>query len=357
MGSGLRCGCMGETVRAHTVGGRLRRREFVGRLLELGACSAGLALLSSACGALAAVPQPRQPARIGVLGRGPANPRQVAFEAGLEELGWIKGQNIAIEFADHGGRAELLPALAAELVRKQPDLILAPSAPEALEAQHATRTIPIVFATVADPVTIGLVASFARPGGNITGQSTQSAQLVPKRLELLKGLLPGLTRLTALRDGRNSSSAVGQADLERVAGQFGVQVETLDVRSLADLEAAFGRIHASRPDALLFASESLFLSQLLRPIVDGVTTIGRPAIYAAREFVDAGGLMAHGPNMNALNQRAATYVDRILRGAMPADLPVEQATTFEFAVNAKTAETLGLIFPPDVAAQVTDWVA
>jgi putative ABC transport system substrate-binding protein len=317
--------------------------------------SAAAMALGTSCASGALQSAAGRTARVGILGRAPANPRQVAFEVGLQQVGWIKGQNLLLEFRDHEGRTELLQPFAAELVRQQVDLIVAPTAPEALAASGATSAIPIVFATIADPVGIGLVASLARPGGNVTGLSTQSSQLVPKRLELLTGLLPNLTRLAAVRDGRNPSSALGHGELERLGALSGIQVDTYDVRSRADLEAALSLVAASGAEALLFGSEALFLSQLLHPILEAVAAIGRPAFYAAREFVDAGGLMAHGPTMNALNHRAAAYVDRILRGATPSELPVEQATTFDFIVNTGVAQRLGLSFPPEVAAQVTEW--
>ncbi len=261
-----------------------------------------------------------------------------------------------IEYRDAEGKLERLPALAAELVALKVDVIVAPNTPAALAAKHATRTLPIVFIGAGDPVTSGLVTSLARPGGNVTGLSVLSTELVGKWLELLKQAVPGVSRVAVLwqpgaMDERTDKEM--QKEAEVAAQALGVRLQFVEARGPADFDRAFSDMTRARAGALTVRPAPMFISERRR-LVDLAAKNRLPAVYAWREFVDAGGLMAYGPNLADLYRRAATYVDKILKGAKPADLPVEQPTKFELVINLKTAKALGLTIPPSVLARADE---
>jgi len=270
-----------------------------------------------------------------------------AFRQGLRELGYVEGQTIGIEYRFAEGRPERLPALAAELVRLKVDVIVtaAPAAPEA--AQHATSTIPIVFAAVGDPVAVGLVASVARPGGNITGLSSIAPEVVGKQLELLKEVAPKVSRVAVLQNPSNQAHPFVLRQAEGAARTLGVQLQVLKAGNPAEIDAAFAAMSSQRAGGVLVLRDSLFLAQ--RTQIAALAAESRlPAVYGLKEEAEAGGLMAYGASGPVMYRRAATYVDKILRGAKPADLPVEQPTKFELIINMKTAKALGLPIPPSL---------
>ncbi len=276
-----------------------------------------------------------------------ANPHLIeAFRQGLRDLGYVEGRNVVIEYRDAEGKLERLPALAAELVALKVDVIVAPPTLAALAAKQATRTLPIVFIAV-DPVATGLVTSLARPGGNVTGLSSLTLELVGKCLELLKQAIPGVSRVAVLWQpggigDRTEKDMLKQADV--AARALGVRLQVVEARGPADFDRAFSDMTRARAGALTVLPSAMFLGERRR-LVDLATKNRLPAVYQWREAVDAGGLMAYGPNVADLFRRAATYVDKILKGAKPADLPVEQPTKFELVINLKTAKALGLTIP------------
>jgi len=270
-----------------------------------------------------------------------------AFRQGLRELGYVEGQNIAIEYRFAEGRPERLPALAAELVRLKVDVIVtgAPPAPQA--AKQATSTIPIVVAATGDPVAEGLVASIARPGGNITGLASIGPEVVGKQLELLKEVAPKASRVFVLQNPSNQGHPAVLRQAEGAARALGVQLHILQARTPPEIEAAFAAMRSQRARGVLVLRDPLFVAQ--RTQVAALAAKSRlPAVYGIREHAEAGGLMAYGANVPLMYRRAATYVDKILKGAKPADLPVEQPTRFELVINLKTAKALGLTIPPSV---------
>ena len=295
-------------------------------------------------------------ARIGYLtaANPAANPHtHEAFRQGLRDLGYVEGHSVVIEYRDAGGKFEQLPALAAELVALKVDVIVAPTTPTVLAAKQATRTIPIVFATAGDPVTSGLVSSLARPGGNATGLSVLAPELVGKRLELLAQAVPGGSRAALLWQPGAMGERTGKDLLKEaeVAGRaLGVRIQFVEARGPEDFDRAFSDITRAHAGALTVLPSNMFTNERRR-LVDLAAKNRVPTVYPAREFVDAGGLMAYGTNIADLYRRAATYVDKILRGAKPADLPVEQPTKFELVINLKTAKALGLTIPPSVLAR------
>jgi len=267
-----------------------------------------------------------------------------AFRQGLRALGYVERQNYAIEYRSADGRAERFPGLAAELVRLKVDLLVTRGTPAALAAKKATRTIPIVMATSGDPVGTGVVSSLARPGGNVTGMSTNTAELVGKRLGLLKEAIPGIARIALVQNMSNPTLVTQRKQIEVAARSLGIQPQYLDVRRPEDLGRAFDTAIKQRVDAVHVSLDTLTQNSLGR-IVDLSAKHRLPAIYYSRDFVDAGGLMAYGVSYPESYRRAATYVDKIFKGAKPADLPVEQPTKFEFIINLKTARALGLTIP------------
>jgi putative ABC transport system substrate-binding protein len=291
-------------------------------------------------------------ARIGFLAANlAANPHlPEAFRQGLRDLGYVEGRNVVIEYRDAEGKFERLPALAAELVALKVDVIVAGSTPVALAAKQATRTLPIVFPVAVDPVRSGLVTSLARPGGNVTGSSFFGPELVGKCLEQLKQAVPGVSRVAVLWHPGAFGERTDKDMLKRaeVAGRaLGVRLQFVEARGPEDFDRAFSEMTRARAGALTVLGSVMFVNERRR-LVDLAAKNRLPAVYAQREFVDAGGLMSYGPNVADLFRRAATYVDRILKGTKPGALPVEQPTTFELVINLKTARVLGLTIPPSV---------
>ncbi len=270
-----------------------------------------------------------------------------AFRQGLRDLGWVEGKNISVESRYAEGRHDRLPDLAADLVRLKVDIIVAAVTSDAVAAKNATRAIPIVMASAGDPLATGLVESLARPGGNITGLSQMAPELVGKRLELLKEIVPKLTRVAVLWDPQDRSSTLSWKEIQLPARGLGVQLHSLEVRGTNDLAKAFEDATRARAGALAIMPDPVFVTNLKR-IADLAAKHRLPSIFHLREFVGSGGLMAYGVDRSDMFRRAATYVDKILKGAKPADLPVEQPTRFELVINLKTAKALGLTIPPSV---------
>jgi ABC-type uncharacterized transport system substrate-binding protein len=297
--------------------------------------------------------QPKKVPRIGFLGGASASfyaARTNAFRQGLNELGYTEGKNIVIEYRYAEGKFDRLPDLAAELVGLKLDVIVAAPTPSVLAAKKASATTPIVFASVVDPVASGLVASLARPGGNITGLTILGPELSGKRLELLKEVLPNVTRVAALWNSANPAQELIWKEMQAAAQELRLQLQSLEVRSANDFDIAFEAALRERAQALIPSGEPLINTQLKR-IVEFAAKNRLPAMYAGPEVVDAGGLMSYAPNYTDQYRRAAIYVDKILKGAKPADLPVEQPTKFEFVINLKTAKQIGLTIPPNVLAR------
>src|ERR671924_642512 len=280
------------------------------------------------------------------------HPPLEAFRQGLHDLGYVEGHNIVLEYRFADGRFERLPELAAELVRLKVDVILAVGVPAVRAAQDATGTIPIVFPTASDPVGQGLVASLAQPGGNITGVSFQDPEFMGKRLELLRQAVPGVTRVAYLWDAALLNARAWQ-EAETAARALGVQLLPVEVREPYPFDQAFAPMAEARADALITQPSTVFMNRRTQ-IVDLTSKTRLPGIFPDRELADAGGLMSYGPSLTANYRRAATYVDKILKGATPADLPVEQPTTFELVINLKTAQALGLTIPPSLLFQATE---
>jgi putative tryptophan/tyrosine transport system substrate-binding protein len=272
-----------------------------------------------------------------------------AFKQGLRGLGYIEGQNIAIDYRYAEGKSDRLPALAAELVRLKVDIIVAVGR-SVQAAKKSTETISIVMTNAGDPVNEGFVASLARPGGNVTGLSSLTTDLAGKRLELLKETIPKLSRLAVLWDPENKGSTLSWKENELAARELGLQLQSLAVRSPEDLDVAFRAAAKERSQALVALRSPVIFNERKR-IVDLTIKSHLPAIYDDREFIEPGGLMSYGTNQADLFRRAATYVDKILKGRKPADLPVEQPKKFEFIINLKAAKQIGLTIPPNVLAR------
>ena len=274
-------------------------------------------------------------------------PMLEGFRQGLRELGYVECKNLVIDLRAAEGRYERLPRLAAELISLKPDVVVAVSTPTALAAKDATRTIPIVMIAVGDPVGTGLVGSLARPAGNITGVSLFNTELSGKGLQLLKEALPKVSRVAFLWNSLNPQSAVILKETQIAAAALGVTLQPLGVRGPEDLQSALAAMTRERAGALVVVPDQMFTSN--RTSIIGFAATNRlPAMYFAREYVEAGGLMSYGPNLYENYRRAATFVDKILKGAKPAELPVEQPTKFELVINLKTAKTLGLTIPQSI---------
>ena len=268
-----------------------------------------------------------------------------AFQLGLRELGYVEGRNLIIEYRSADGRAERFPDLATELVSLKVDLIVTRGTPAAVAAKKATRTIPVVMANAGDPVGSGLVNSLAHPGRNVTGLSSVPAELDPKRLELIRELVPGAARIAILQNMGSPNNPPQWKEIETAARSLGVQPQLLDVRKPEDLAAAFDAASRQRADALVVGGEGLFQANR-KMIAELAAKYRLPAIYRSMDYIEAGGLMAYGPSYPDLYRRAATYVDKIFKGAKPGELPVEQPIKFELIINLKTAKALGLAIPP-----------
>jgi putative tryptophan/tyrosine transport system substrate-binding protein len=292
--------------------------------------------------------QPTKIARVGILSDVTpvlaAKLYEPPFARGLQELGWVVGQNIAFEGRYAEGKSEILPSLATELVRLQPDVILAIGITAAVSAKSATQTIPVVFVRTADPIGSGLVLSLARPGGNLTGLSDQMVETSAKRLELLVTAAPNAKRVGVLWNSDYPPSGPELAEIERAAHSLDREVIPVDVRALEGFEPALRAMAEQRAGALIVVPGTVFAEHFQR-IAELTANIRLPAMGFSRRFVEAGGLMSYAPDEADRFRRAATYVDKILKGAKPADLPVEQPTKFELVINLKTAKALGLTLP------------
>ncbi len=275
-----------------------------------------------------------------------------ALRQGLRDLGWVEGKNISIEYRYAEGRNDRLSDLAADLVRLKVDVIVAAVTPDALAAKVATTAIPIVVASAGDPVATGLVQSLAHPGGNITGLSQMAPELAGKRLELLKELVPKLVRVAVLWNPQSRTSTLGWKESQLPARELGVQLQSLEVRSSGEFDKAFEGANRARAGALAIMPDPVFFRNLKR-IADFAAKSHLPSIFHLREFPDAGGLLSYGIDRSDLFRRTAIYVDKILKGARAADLPVEQPTKFELVVNMKTAKALGITIPNSVLVQAT----
>jgi ABC-type uncharacterized transport system substrate-binding protein len=314
------------------------RRAFIG---------GSLAVLLAPRGALA---QPAKVARLGLLASSTAETFAASlkiFRTSLQALGWVEGQNLTIEARYAGAHYDQLPALAAELVKLEVDVILTLATPAIQAAKRATTTIPIVFETLGDAVSTGLVPNLARPGGNVTGWSGFAPELSGKRLELIREILPGASRVALLANRTNAATAAVLRATEAAAQQLRMQLLVVDVRTPAGLTAAFDTIVRERREAFVVAADPTLFSQRRR-IVELAARHRLPAVYEYRLFAELGGLLSYGPDAYERFRRTAVYVDRILRGARPGDLPVEQPSTFELILNLATADRLRLAIPPSV---------
>jgi putative ABC transport system substrate-binding protein len=314
----------------------MRRRAFV---------AGSIAVLATARGVTA---QPAgKPIRIGRLSPLTAAseaPFMEAFRRGMTELGWVEGRDFTIEARYAEGRIERLPQLAASLVQERVDVILTGSNPGALAARNASSTLPVVIVTTGDPIGGGIVASLARPGGNVTGVTALGQVLNAKRLEVLKEAIPGLKRAVVLVNPASPYTKPFLADRERMARELGVELPVVEARAPGDLGPSFAAIARERAGAIMVVTDPMFITHR-RTIIELAARHRLPAVYGERESVDAGGLMFYGASLVDMYRRAASYVDRIVKGARPSDLPIEQPTKFELVVNLKTARSLGLIVP------------
>jgi putative ABC transport system substrate-binding protein len=277
-----------------------------------------------------------------------------AFRKGLNETGYVEGQNVTVEYHWLEGQYDRLPALMADLVRRQVAVIATPGNQPALEAKTATATIPIVFGVGDDPVRLGLVASFARPGSNATGINFFNAELVPKRLRLLHDLVPKAVRIAVLVNPANPSSVETQLkEVEAGAHAMGLQIQILNATTIGEIDAAFATLERERPDALFVAGDAFFVSRAVQFAT--LTARGRiPATYSLRDYVAVGGLMSYGTDFTEAFRQVGVYTGKILKGAKPADLPVVQSTKFEFVINMQTARALGLEVPAQLLATVDE---
>ena len=296
--------------------------------------------------------------RIGFLSPGSPRPDRDppvdAFRQGLRELGYVEGQNLVIAYRGAEGQDARLPDLAAELTRLQVEVIVAVGTQATRAAQQATRTIPTVMTGTNDPVGQGLVASLAHPGGNTTGLSLMMAELPGKRLEILKETVPQSTRVAVLANPASPGYTPWMHNLTVAAGALGLQLHAVEVRSADELDTAFAAMARASADALIVLTDPALMDTLLGQVVDLAAKSRLPAMYDWKMYVEAGGLMSYGPSLPGSHRRAATYVAKILQGANPADLPVEQAAKFELIINLKTAQALGITIPPILLFQADE---
>jgi putative ABC transport system substrate-binding protein len=324
----------------------MRRREFIGSLI-------GAAI---AWPLVARAQQTDKMYSIGYLSAGasgPGRPFRDAFVEALRQLGWIEGKNVVFEYRYAENRLDRLPELAAELVGIKVDVIVAPGTPAPLAAKRATTTIPIVMSAAGDPLGTGLVASLARPGGNVTGMSTMVPDIGGKRLELLKELVPGISRVAVLWNAANPYPGNVFKETELAARTMGIEIQSLELRRPEDFYSVFEAAITHRPDGLITVDDPLTVSYRNK-IVDFAATNRLPAIHGFREFVEAGGLMSYGASLVHLIRESAVYVDKILKGTKPVDLPVEQPTKFELVINLKAATALGLTIPPTIMVRADE---
>ena len=324
----------------------MRRRNFI---MLMGGTAATWPLAARA-------QMQRKMARIGYLGAGirtaSPNPRD-AFLQGLRDLGYVEGQNFVLVDRYAEGQQERLPELAAELVRLEVDIIVAPTSGSAKAARDATRTIPIVMAASGDPVGLGLVAGLARPGGNVTGPSMMNAEIIGKRMQLLKEVVPGLARVAVLANSINPIHTLFWRETEPAARELGLELQPVEARVPDEFGAAFAAATRGKAGALIAFDDALTYNYRAR-VVALAAASRMPALYGYREFPDEGGLMSYGANMASHYRHAAGYVDKILRGAKPGDIPVEQPTKFDLIVNLKVAKALGLELSPSLLARADE---
>jgi putative ABC transport system substrate-binding protein len=322
----------------------MKRREFI-------ALVGGVAV----AGPFAArAKQPEKIYRIGSLAAGAPVPQLLSvFPNALRDLGWIEGKNVIIDRRYAEDRLDRLPALVAELIALKVDLIVAGGTLAPLAAKRATSTIPIVMSNAGDPLGSGLVTNLARPGGNVTGLSLMVPDIGGKRLELLRELLPSASRVAVLWNAANPYPAAVFKETERAARTLGIQIQSIEVRSPDDFVGAFDIMKRERPDALITVEDPLTVDYRTQ-ITESVADFRLPAMHGIREFVQIGGLMSYGASIADLLRRSAGYVDKILRGAKPGDLPVQQPTKFELFINLKTAKALGLTVPPSLLARADE---
>jgi putative tryptophan/tyrosine transport system substrate-binding protein len=323
----------------------MRRRDFI---TVLGAAGAAWPLATRA-------QQAGKVPRIGYLtASSPSAPSTEAFRRGLRELGYVEGKTIVVEYRFANGEFDRLPGLAAELVQLKVDLIVAAVTQASLAARDATKTIPVVIAAVSDPVGSGLVPNLARPGANVTGTSSMSTDLVGKSLEVLKEAVPAASRVAVLWNPKNAVFQEQMLREAQAAGRaMGIRLETFSARGPGEFDVVFAAIIAERVGALLVLADPILIDHKSR-IIEFAEKSRVPAIYGTRDHAVAGGLMTYGPDTMEQFRRAAIYVDRILKGANPADLPVEQPTKFDFVINLKTAKALGLNIPPTLLARADE---
>jgi putative tryptophan/tyrosine transport system substrate-binding protein len=295
--------------------------------------------------------------RVGYLSAGSGtmnSPYVQAFKHGLRDLGWVEGQNIVIEYRSAEGQFDRLPALAAELVRLKVDVIVATPTPGALAAKSATGTTSIVGVSLTDPVGLGLIPSLARPGGNVTGVSySVGADIFGKDLELLREAVPGVRRVAVLSNPDGPSQPLTMKNITAAAGSLGLQLLPVGARGSGELNGAFATMARERAEALFVVTDPAYIAHRAR-LADLATKNWLPSMFTQRADAEAGALMSYGPSFTAMYQRAAYYVDKILKGAKPADLPVEQPTKFELVINLKTAKALGLTIPPSLLARADE---
>jgi putative tryptophan/tyrosine transport system substrate-binding protein len=315
----------------------MKRREFIG-LLGGAAVAWPLAVRAQQLGRIV---------RIGYLS--PARLPQLlqALHNGLRELGFVEGQSVVIDYRFAEGQTKTMDELAAELVRLGPDVIVTVASGAALAAKRATTTIPIVMATVGEPVGIGLVASLARPGGNITGVTLYGSELARKRLELLKETIPGVRRVALLGNAANPFSAFSWNEIQPAGPALGLELRLFAIRELGELPASFAAMKRDGVDSLVVLSDALF-NATRKNIIALAAEHRLPAMFEAREFAEDGGLMAYGPNIAEMTRRSASLIAKIIKGANPGDLPIEQPTTFELIINVQTGKALGVTFPATV---------
>jgi ABC-type uncharacterized transport system substrate-binding protein len=320
----------------------MNRREFI---MLIGGAAAAWPLAARA-------QQTAKAVRVGVLAGSPLPPLQ-RFSRKLQDFGYVEGKNLHFEYRFAEGREDRYPVMAGELVALEVDLILTWGTPAALAAKQATKTIPVVMGASGDPVHTGIVSNLARPDGNITGFATQNVDLEGKRLEVLKELLPRLSHVGMLANTTNPLFDASLKHLRPAGDALGLRLQLFEGRNEKEIEDALRMLDQARPGGVLVAPDLLLLVKR-REIVSALARSNLPAIYPFREFADVGGLLVHGANLGILFERAAGYVDRILKGAKPSDLPVQLATEFELIINLKTAKALGLEVPPMLLARADE---
>jgi putative ABC transport system substrate-binding protein len=319
----------------------MRRRQFL--TLLGGAAAWPLVALAQ---------QPGKAWRLGFIARGPETFYDALF-VGLRELGYVEGRNLVVERRYAGDRTERFQEFAVEMVQRKVDIIIVVTTPAALAVKKATTTIPVVFPNAINPVESGVIASLAHPGGNVTGGAAQTAVLSTKRLEVIKEAVPGLSRGAVLWNGGNPALAFAWRDTQGASRALDVTLQPHELRDPKDLDAAFAIMAQQRPDALLVLQDALTL-QHRKEIIDFTIAQRLPSVFVAKEWVEAGGLMSYGENLADMYHRGAYFVDKILKGAKPADLPVEQVTKFELILNLKTARAIGLTIPEAFLARADE---